>query len=87
MTNHAKPFGDTILLDGNPLPLVTRAGVAEWVQEEIKHSFRFDQVRDPLSGAMKFRQLYDVDGQDGPFVLVDDSDDGDCQSVILFDMT
>lgn len=39
--------GETILLDGQPLSLVTRAGVEAWTEEGIKHSYRYDQVREP----------------------------------------
>jgi len=42
--------GETILLDGNPLSLVTLAGVEDWVEKGVPHSCRYDQVRDPLSG-------------------------------------
>jgi len=56
-------IGETILLDGEPLSLVTRAGVEAWIKEGIKHSYRYDQVRDPLTGQMKYRCLYAKVGQ------------------------
>ncbi|TNJ38210.1 hypothetical protein [Phaeobacter sp. B1627] len=68
--------GETILLDGEPLSLVTRAG--------IEHSYRYDQVRDPLDGQTKYRCLYEKGGADVPFVLVSDPDTDDGR-VILFD--
>lgn len=77
--------GETILLDGEPLSLVTRAGVEAWIADEIAHSYRYDQVRDPLSGQMKHRCLYEKDGADVPFVLVGDRDSEDGARVILFD--
>ena len=76
--------GKTILLDGKPLSLVTPAGVEGWIEKGIPHSYRYDQVRDPLDGKMKYRCLYEKDGSDVPFVLVNDPDDGDGR-VILFD--
>lgn len=76
--------GETILLDGEPLHLVTRAGVEAWIGSGIKHSYRYHQVRDPLSGKMKYRCLYEKDGADVPFVLVNDPDSGDGR-VTLFD--
>ena len=41
-------------------------------------------MRDPLDGKMKYRCLYEKDGTDVPFVLVNDPDEGDGR-VILFD--
>lgn len=76
--------GETILLDGEPLSLVTRTGVEAWIETGIKHSYRYDQVRDPLDGQMKYRCLYEKDGADVPFVLVNSPDSGDGR-VILFD--
>lgn len=75
--------GETILLDGTPLSLVTRAGVEGWIEKGIKHSYRYDQVRDPLDGQMKYRCLYEKGGADVPFVLVNDPKEGDGR-VILF---
>lgn len=75
--------GETILLDGRPLCLVTHAGVEDWIENGIPHSYRYDQVRDPLDGKMKYRCLYEKDGADVPFVLVSDPDEGDGR-VILF---
>lgn len=76
--------GETILMDGEPLSLVTRAGVEAWIEKGVKHSYRYDQVRDPLDGRMKYRCLYEKDGADVPFVLVNSPDSGDGR-VILFD--
>ena len=76
--------GETILLDGEPLSLVTPAGVERWIEKGVKHSYSYDQVLDPLSGQMKYRCLYEKDGADVPFVLVNDPDSGDGR-VILFD--
>lgn len=77
--------GDTILLDGEPLSLVTRAGVEGWIENGIKHSYRYDQVRDPLDEKLKYRCLYVKDGADAPFVLVNDPDSVEGARVILFD--
>ena len=82
--NEVFNVGETILLDGEPLSLVTRAGVEAWIEDGIKYSYCYDQVRDPLSGKMKYRCLYEKDGADVPFVLVNDPDSGDGR-VILFD--
>jgi len=82
--NEVFNVGETILLDGGPLSLVTRAGVEAWIETGIKHSYRYDQVRDPLDGQMKYRCLYEKDGADVPFVLVNSPNSGDGR-VILFD--
>lgn len=76
--------GETILLDGEPLSLVTRAGVEAWIEKGVRCSCRYDLVRDPLSGQMKYRCLYERDGADLPFALVSDPDSGDGR-VFLFD--
>lgn len=83
--NHIENVGETILLDGQPLSLVTQAGVAAWVENGIEHSSRHDQVCDPLSGNLKYRRLYEKDGADVPFVLVGDRDSKDGARVVLFD--
>ena len=82
---HIENVGETILLDGQPLSLVTQAGVAAWVENGIEHSCRHDQVRDPLSGNLKYRRLYEKDGADLTFVLVGDPDSEVGARVILFD--
>ena len=76
--------GETILLDGKPLCLVTPAGVENWIENGVRHSHRYDQVRDPLDGQMKYRCLYEKEGAEVPFVLVSDPDTHDGR-VILFD--
>ena len=76
--------GKTLLLDGQPMSLVTPAGVEGWIDQGIKYSYRYDRVRDPLDGKMKYRCLYEKDGADVPFVLVSDPDTDDGR-VILFD--
>lgn len=76
--------GETILLDGEPLSLVTSAGVEAWIENGVRHSYRYDQVRDPLDGQMKYRCLYEKDGADVPFVLVNSPNSGDGR-VILFE--
>ncbi len=48
--NEVFNVGETILLDGEPLSLVTRTGVEAWIEKGIKYSYRYDQVRDPLDG-------------------------------------
>ncbi len=76
--------GETILLDGKPLSLVTPAGVEAWIDNGVRYSYRYDQVRDPLDGRMKYRCLHEKDGADVPFVLVNSPNSGDGR-VILFD--
>lgn len=76
--------GKTILLDGKLLSLVTPAGVEGWIEKGIPHSYRYDEVCDPLDGQMKYRCIYEKEGAEVPFVLVNDQDDGDGR-VILFD--
>lgn len=41
--------GGTILPDGQPLSLITRAGIESWLENGTKHSYRYNQMRDPLS--------------------------------------
>lgn len=82
--NEVMNVGETILLDGEPLSLVTGAGVEAWIKSGIKHSYRYDQVRDPLDGELKYRCIYEKDGVDVPFVLVNHPKEGDGR-VILFD--
>lgn len=77
--------GETILQDGEPLSLVTRAGVEAWVRSGIKHGYRYDQVRDLQSGELKYRCIYEKDGADMPYVLVNDPNSVEGAHVILFD--
>ncbi len=46
-------WGETILLDGEPLSLVTRAGVEASIEKGNKHGYLYDQVHDPLDGQWK----------------------------------
>jgi hypothetical protein len=64
---------------------VTPDGVKAWIEDGVQHSFRYDQVRDPLSGKMKYRCLYEKYGSDMPFVLVGNPDSEEGAHVILFD--
>jgi hypothetical protein len=75
---------EAILLDGKPLLLVTRAGVSDWIENGIPYTYRYDVVRDPVDGQMKYRCLYEKNYEDVPFVLVNDPENGDVQ-VVLFD--
>tara|TARA_R110002049_G_scaffold71486_5_gene184137 strand:- start:320 stop:604 length:285 start_codon:yes stop_codon:yes gene_type:complete len=77
--------GETILLDDEPLSLVTRAGVAAWIEGGVTHSCRYDQVRDPLDGKLKYRCIYEKNGADIPYVLVNDPDSDEGAHVVLFD--
>ena len=83
--NEVFNVGETILLDGEPLSLVTRAGVEAWIEKGVQHSYRYDQVRDPLDGQIKYRCLYEKDGANAPYVLVGDPDSEEGARVILFD--
>lgn len=82
--NEVFNVGETILLDGEPLSMVTRTGVERWIEAGIEFTYRYDRVRDPLDGQMKHRCLYEKGGADVPFVLVNDPDSGDGR-VVLFD--
>lgn len=84
MRDEISNVGETILLDGAPLSLVTRAGVEAWIEKGTGFSYRYDRVRDPLDGRMKYRCLFEKAGADVPFVLVNDPESGDGR-VILFD--
>lgn len=60
-----------------------RHGVEAEVKNGVRHSQRYDQMRDPLDGQMKYRCLYEKDGADVPFVLVNDPDNGDGRVIPL----
>lgn len=77
--------GETMMLDEMPLSLITRAGVERWIEAGVKHRYRYDQVCDPLSGKLKFRCLYEKDGEVTPYVLVGEPDSPEGARVILFD--
>ena len=66
------------------MSLVTPAGVEGWIDQGIGYSYRYDQVRDPLDGQMKYRCIYEKEGAAVPFVLVNSPSSGDGR-VILFD--
>jgi len=82
--NEVFNVGETILLEGEPLNLVTQAGVESWIEAGVQHRYHYDQVRDPLDGQMKYRCLYEKEGENVPFVLVNEPDTGDGR-VTLFD--
>ncbi|MCZ4354670.1 hypothetical protein O4H61_19350 [Roseovarius aestuarii] len=82
--NEVFNVGETILLDGEALSLVTRVGVKRWDEAGETYTSRYDQVCDPLDGQMKYRCLFEKDGADVPFVLVNDPKKGDGR-VVLFD--
>lgn len=77
--------GETILLDGEPLSPVTCAGIKAWIEKGVQHSYRYDQLRDPLYGKLKYRCLYEAEGADMPYVLVSDRGSEHGALVILFD--
>ncbi len=56
-------MGETIPLQGEPLILVSQAGVRRWIETGTQHSFSYDQVRDPLDGQMKYRGVYEKEGK------------------------
>lgn len=68
-----------------PLPSPKLAVNKLMQQSRIEHSYRHDQVRDPLSGNLKYRRLYEKDGADLTFVLVGDPDSEVGARVVLFD--
>jgi hypothetical protein len=51
----------------------------------VRHSYRYDQVRDPFDGQVKYRCLYENDGMDVPFMLVNDPDSGDGRVILIDD--
>lgn len=77
--------GKTILLDGEPLSLVTVSGVNSWVTKGIGFTVQHDQVVDPLDRQTKYRRLYHKQGADIPFVLVNNHDGEDGGRVTLFE--
>ncbi|WP_040402992.1 hypothetical protein [Celeribacter baekdonensis] len=83
--HHIVNTGETMLLEGRPLSLVTPAGIEDWTKKGIPHRLRYDQVRDPRSGNLMYRCLYEKVGGGMPYVLVSDPDTGDGGFVILFE--
>lgn len=76
--------GGLLLMNGDPMALVTPAGVAQWQEEGVEYVLRYDQVPDPSSGQMKFRCIYQTQDSEFLFVLVNDPDEeGDF--VVLLD--
>jgi hypothetical protein len=77
--------GETLLLNGDPLPMVTHEGVEVWVRDGISFNCRYDQVSDPVDGVLKYRCLYETEGSAAPFVLVALAKDSGGIKVVLFD--
>lgn len=77
--------GETTLLNGRPLALVTREGVRTWIENGVGYSYRYDRVQDPISGKSKYRRLYAKDGTGNLFVLMGECGGEAGMGVILFD--
>lgn len=77
--------GETILLNGQPLSLVTKAGVEEWIEQGVRFQYRYDLVLDPVTATMKYRCLYEKGDAQEPYVLVSNPDSSDGGRVILYD--
>lgn len=59
-----KPFNKGSFWDGEPLSLVTPVGFKVWTENGVRHSYRYDQVRDPRYGKLTYRCLCEKDGAD-----------------------
>lgn len=74
-----------IMLDGKPLALVTKTGIAEWETEGIAYTCRYDEITDDGDDKGKYRCLYEKEGSHEVFLLVVPPSDPDGFSVVLFD--
>lgn len=74
-----------IMLDGKPLALVTKSGIAEWEKAGITYNCRYDEITDDGDNKGKYRCLYEKEGSHEIFLLVVPPSDPDGFSVVLFD--
>ena len=74
-----------IMLDGKPLALVSKSGVAKWDRAGIEYTCRYDQITDDGDHKGKYRCLYEKEGSREVFLLVTPPSDPQGFSVTLFD--
>ena len=74
-----------IMLDGKPLALVSKSGIAKWDSAGIDYTCRYDEITDEEDNKGKYRCLYEKEGSPETFLLVVPPSDPDGFSVVLFD--
>jgi hypothetical protein len=74
-----------IMLDGKPLALVTKSGLAEWDEAGIAYTCRYDEITHEGDHKGKYRCLYEKEGSHEIFLLVTPPSAPEGFSVILFD--
>ncbi len=74
-----------IMLDGKPLALVTKSGIAKWDREGISYTCRYDEITGDGDSNGKYRCLYEKEGSLETFLLVVPPSDPEGFSVVLFD--
>lgn len=74
-----------IKLDGKPLALVTKSGIAEWDTAGIAYACRYDEITHEGDHKGKYRCLYEKEGSNETFLLVTPPSAPEGFSVVLFD--
>ena len=73
------------MLNGKPLALVTKTGLAKWNSEGKAYTCRYDEITDDGESKGKYRCLYEKEGSHETFLLVVPPSDPEGFSVVLFD--
>ena len=76
---------DLIMLDGKPLALVTKSGIAKWDREGISYACRYDEITEDGDNKGKYRCLYEKEGSQETFLLVVPPSHPEGFRVMLFD--
>jgi hypothetical protein len=74
-----------IMLEGKPISLITRSGLATWENEGKSFTCRYDQITHEGEHLGKFRCLYEKEGSSEIFLLVEPPSSPDGFSVVLLD--
>lgn len=74
-----------IMLDGKPLPLITKSGLAKWEIEGQNITCHYDQISAEGAHKGKYRCLYEKEGSPEIFLLVRPPSSPDGFGVVLFD--
>ena len=74
-----------IMLDGKPLALVTKSGIAKWDSEGTAYTCRYDEITVDGESKGMYRCLYEKEGSHETFLLVVPPSDREGFSVVLLD--
>ncbi|MEM8635211.1 MAG: hypothetical protein AAGF33_09570 [Pseudomonadota bacterium] len=74
-----------IMLDGEPLSLVTESGLAEWDSDGVTYTCRYDEITHDGDHKGKFRCLYQREGSHEIFLLVKPPSAPEGFTVVLVD--